>query len=97
MREHRRSSLAYLNVWAKRCENILMHNQQSWQGFYNTFNVSPFIPVVVSMAITHHSLLTSLRVNMSHIPLQMYLSPLASDATVASRQMAFFATSLNRV
>ena len=38
--------------------------------------------------MTHHALLTSLRVNMSHFPLKVFLSPLESDATVASEQMA---------
>ena len=56
--------------------------------FSNAFNVSSFIPVVVGMAITHHSLLTSLWVNMSHFPLKIFLLPLTSDATVASGQMA---------
>ena len=58
------------------------------RGFYDAFNVSPLIPVEVGMAITHHSLLKLLRVNMSHILLQMYLSSLTSGATVASGQMA---------
>ena len=56
--------------------------------YSNSFNISPFIPVVVGMAVTHHALLTSLRVNMSHFPLKIFLSPLESDATVASGQMA---------
>ena len=58
------------------------------QRYSNSFNISPFIPVVVGMAVTHHALLTSLRVNMSHIPLKIFLSPLESDTTVASGQMA---------
>ena len=40
------------------------------------------------MAVTHHALLTSLWVNLSHFPLKLFLSPLESDATVASGQMA---------
>ena len=60
---------------------------QSLHGFSDAFNVSPFVPVIVGAAITYHSLLTSLRVNISHIPVQIYLSPLMSDATVASGQM----------
>ena len=59
----------------------------SLHGFSDTFNVSPFIPVIVGMAITHHLLLTSLRVNVSYIPMQIYLSPLMSDATAALGQM----------
>ena len=53
----------------------------------NSFNVSSFVPVVVGMAITHHSLLTSLRVNVSHIPLKILLLPLTSDAMAVSGQM----------
>ena len=56
--------------------------------FSDTFNVSPFIPVVVGTAITHHLLLTSLQVNVSHFPLKIFLSPLTSDTMVASGQMA---------
>ena len=56
--------------------------------FSDAFNVSPFVPVVVGMAITHHSLLTSLWVNVSHFPLKIFLSPLTSNATVALGQMA---------
>ena len=56
--------------------------------YSNLFNISPFIPVVVGMVVTHHALLTSLRVNMSHFPLNIFLSPLESDATAASGQMA---------
>ena len=37
--------------------------------FSDAFNISSFVPVVVGTAITHHSLLTSLQVNVSHIPL----------------------------
>ena len=56
--------------------------------YLNSFNISPFIPVVVGMAVTHHALLTSLQVNMSHFPLKIFLSLLESDATAASGQMA---------
>ena len=38
--------------------------------------------------VTHHALLTSLQVNVSHFPLKIFLSPLESDATAASGQMA---------
>ena len=58
------------------------------QQYSNSFNISPFVPVVVGMAVTHHALLTSLRVNMSHFPLKIFLSLLESDNTVASGQMA---------
>ena len=58
-----------------------------WQ-YSNSFNISPFIPVVVGTVVTHHALLTSLRVNMSHIPLKIFLLSLESDATMASGQMA---------
>ena len=56
--------------------------------YSNSFNISPFISVVVGMVVTHHALLTSLLVNVSHFPLKMFLSPLESDATMASGQMA---------
>ena len=39
-------------------------------------------------AIIHHLLLTSLQVNVSHIPLKIFLSPLTSYSTVVSGQMA---------
>ena len=58
------------------------------QRYSNLFNILPFIPVVVGMAVMHHALLTSLWMNMSHFPLKIFLSPLESDATVASGQMA---------
>ena len=40
------------------------------------------------MVVTHHALLTSLQVKVSHFPLKLFLSPLESDATTASGQMA---------
>ena len=58
------------------------------QWYSNSFNISSFIPVVVGMVVTHHALLTSLQVNVSHFPLKIFLSPLESDATTASGQMA---------
>ena len=56
--------------------------------YSNSFNISPFIPVVVGTGVMHHALLTSLQVNVSHFPLKIFLSPLESDATAASGQMA---------
>ena len=56
--------------------------------YSNLFNISPFIPVVVGMVVTYHALLTSLQVNVSHFPLKIFLSPLESDTTVVSGQMA---------
>ena len=70
------------------CMTFMDENFDSLHKFSDTFNVSPFIPVVVGTAITHHSLLTSLRVNVSHFPLKIFLLPLTSDATVVSGQMA---------
>ena len=61
-------------------------NNLRW--YSNSFNISPFIPVVVGTAVTHHALLTSLQVNVSHFPLKIFLSPLESDAPAASGQMA---------
>ena len=58
------------------------------QWYSNSFNISPFVPVVVCTVVTHHALLTSLQVNVSHFPLKLFLSQLESDATVVSGQMA---------
>ena len=58
------------------------------QRYSNSFNILPFNPVVVGRAVTHHILLTSLWVNVSHFPFKIFLSPLESDATTASGQMA---------
>ena len=69
------------------CTAFMDKSFESLRKFSNAFNVSPFVPVVVGMAITHHSLLTSLWVNVSHIPLKIFLSPLTSDTTVALGQM----------
>ena len=57
----------------------------SLHKFSDAFNVLSFIPVVVGMVITHHSLLTSLR----HIPLKIFLSSLTSNTTAVSGQMVF--------
>ena len=70
------------------CMTFMDESFDSLHMFSDTFNVLPFIPVVGGMAITHHSLLTSLWVNVSHFPLKIFLSPLTSDATVASGLMA---------
>ena len=56
--------------------------------YLNSFDISPFIPVVVGTAVTHHALLTSLQVNVSHFPLKIFLLPLESDTTAVSGQMA---------
>ena len=56
--------------------------------YSNSYNISLFFPVVVGTAVMHHALLTSLRVNVSHFPLKIFLSLLESDATAASGQMA---------
>ena len=58
-----------------------------WQ-YSHSFDISPFIPVVVGTAVKHHTLLTSLWVNVSHFPLKIFLSLLESDATTVSGQMA---------
>ena len=70
------------------CTTFMDESFDSLHQFSDTFNVSPFIPVVVGMAITHHSLLTSLWVNVSQFPLKIFLSPLMSDVTAVSGQMA---------
>ena len=70
------------------CMTFMDESFNSLRKFSDTFNVLPFVPVVVGMVITHHSMLTSLWVNVSHFPLKIFLLPLMSDATVASGQMA---------
>ena len=70
------------------CMTFMDKSSESLRKFSDAFNVSPFVPVVMGMATTHHLLLTSLWVNMSHIPLKIFLLPLTSDTTVASGQMA---------
>ena len=70
------------------CLTFMDESFDSLPRFSDAFNVLPFIPVVVGMAITHHSLLTSLWVNVSHFPLKIFISPLTSNATVVSGQMA---------
>ena len=69
------------------CTTFIYESFDSLRKFSDAFNVLPFIPVVVGMVITHHSLLTSLWVNVSHFPLKIFLSPLTSDATATSGQM----------
>ena len=70
------------------CTTFMDESFNSLHKFSDAFNVSPFVPVVVDMVITHHSLLTSLWVNVSHFPLKIFLLPLMSDAMVVSGQMA---------
>ena len=70
------------------CTTFMDKSFKSLHKFLDAFNVSSFIPVVMGTVITHHSLLTSLQVNVSQIPLKIFLSPLTSDAMAASRQMA---------
>ena len=70
------------------CTTFMDESFESLHKFSDAFNVLPFLPVVVDMVITHHLLLTLLQVNVSHFPLKIFLSPLTSDTTVASGQMA---------
>ena len=70
------------------CTTFMDESFESLCKFSEAFNVSPFILVVVGIVITHHSLLTSLRVNVSHIPLKIFLSPLMTDAMAVLGQMA---------
>ena len=70
------------------CTVFMNESFDSLCSFSDAFNMSPFIPVIVGTAITHHSLLTSLWVNVSHIPMQIYLLSLTSNTTVASGQIA---------
>ena len=70
------------------CMTFMDESFDSLRKFSDAFNVLPFVPVVVGMVITHHSLLTSLQMNVSQFPLKIFLSPLTSDATAMSGQMA---------
>ena len=70
------------------CTTFMDESFDSLRKFSDAFNVSPFILVVVGMVITHHSLLTSLWVNVSHFLLKIFLLLFTSDATAASGQMA---------
>ena len=75
----------YLKTQATADSTIFMDESfDNLRWYSNSFNISPFVPVVVGMVVTHHALLTSLRVNVSHFPLKLFLSPLESDATAAS-------------
>ena len=70
------------------CMVFMDKSFQSLCNFSDAFNVASFVSVVMGTAITHHLLLMSLRVNVSQIPLQIYLSPLTSNTTATSGQMA---------
>ena len=79
----------YLETQAMADSTIFMDESfDNLRWYLNLFNISPFVPVVVGMAVMHHALLTSLQVNVSHFPLKLFLLPLESDTTVASGQMA---------
>ena len=65
------------------CTTFMDESFKSLHKFWDTFNVSPFIPVVVGTYIAHHLLLTSLQVNVLH-----FLSPFTSDAMAVLGQMA---------
>ena len=79
----------YLETQSTADSTIFMDESfDNLRQYSNSFKISPFIPVVVGTAVTQHALLTSLQVNMSHFPLKIFLSPLESDATAASGQMA---------
>ena len=79
----------YLKTQATADSTIFMDESfDNLQRYLNSFNISPFVPVVVGTVVTHHALLTSLQVNVSHFPLKLFLSPLESDTTTVSGQMA---------
>ena len=69
------------------CMTFMDESFNSLHKFSDAFNVLLFVPVIVGTAITHHSLLTSLWVNVSHFPLKIFLLPLMSNATVVSGQL----------
>ena len=70
------------------CMTFMDESFESLRKYSDAFNILPFILVVVGRAITHHSLVTSLWANVTHIPLKIFLSPLTSNATAALGQMA---------
>ena len=72
------------------CTVYLDESFTNLRKFSDAFNILSFVPVIMGTVITHHSLLTSFWVNVSHIPLEILLSPLTSDAMAASGQMALF-------
>ena len=55
------------------CTVFIDESLQSLRNFSDAFNVSSFILVIMGMTITHHLLLMSLWVNVSQIPLQIFL------------------------
>ena len=79
----------YLKTQATADSTIFMDESfDNLRQYSNSFNILPFVSVVVGTAVMHHALLTSLRMNVSHFPLKLFLSPLESDATAVSGQMA---------
>ena len=79
----------YLETQATADSTVFMDESfDNLRRYSNSFNISPFVPVVVGMAVMHHALLTSLWVNVSHFSLKLFLSPLESDTTAALGQMA---------
>ena len=75
----------YLETQSTADSTVFMDESfNSLRRYSNSFNISPFIPVMVGTAVTYHALLTSLWVNVSHFPLKIFLSPLESDTTAAS-------------
>ena len=79
----------YLKTQSTADSTVFMDESfDSLQQYSSSFNISPFVPVMVGTVVKHHALLTSLRVNMSHFPLKIFLSPFESDATAASGHMA---------
>ena len=79
----------YLETQSAADSTIFMDESfDNLRQYWHSFHISPFIPVVVSAVVMYHALLSSLRVNMSHFPLKIFLFPLESDATAASGQMA---------
>ena len=79
----------YLKTQATADSTVSMDESfDNLRQYSNSFNISPFIPVVVGMVVMHHALLTSLWVNVSHFPLKLFLLTLESDATAVLGQMA---------
>ena len=79
----------YLETQATADSTVFMDESfNNLRRYSNSFNILPFVPVVVGTAVMHHALLTSLRVNVSHFLLKLFLLPLESDATAALGQMA---------
>ena len=60
----------YLETQSMADSTIFMDESfDNLQQYSNSFNISPFIPVVVGTVVTHHALLTCVSLSLEDIPL----------------------------